>query len=286
MRGIEEQPVLIFVHLPKCGGTTLNRLLEWEYGLFDVFVVDGRFYRWSYNKLIKTDMAKFSQMRVFRGHMPFGIHRLLDRPVTYMTVVRDPIDRLISEYYYRKGRWQHQYEDHQMKRQTLEEYITKNPQQNLQTKLLAGQVKNYDFLAERCDATTLEVAKENLERYFSLVGLTERFEQSLALAKLAYGWEIRRYTNFRVNPGRPSKDKLSDAIKSLIAEHNHLDVELYKYSTNLFERAVETRKAEVEGEVAKIRQARVHNPIEEKYFRTVSWLRENFIRLRCASMII
>jgi len=22
---------IIFVHLPKCGGTTLNRLIEWEY---------------------------------------------------------------------------------------------------------------------------------------------------------------------------------------------------------------------------------------------------------------
>jgi len=38
---------LIFLHVPKSAGTTLNRLIEWEYPLFEMYSVDPVFFRWS-----------------------------------------------------------------------------------------------------------------------------------------------------------------------------------------------------------------------------------------------
>jgi len=36
---------LIFLHMPKSAGTTLNRLIEWEYPLFEMYSVDPVLFR-------------------------------------------------------------------------------------------------------------------------------------------------------------------------------------------------------------------------------------------------
>ena len=219
MQAVAKQPIIIFVHLPKCGGTTLYRLVEWEYSPLNVFFVDGRFYRWSYNRLIRSRKDKLVGMQVFQGHMPFGLHKLLKAPDTYMTMLREPVDRVISEYYYRIQRREHPIEDRWMKTLSLEEYIRTTPQHNIQTKLLAGQQSGYDFLAGECSADTLSIAKENLAQRFSLVGLTERFEESLALAKLAFGWKIDHVADFNITGNRPAKSSVPPSIRDLVTDY-------------------------------------------------------------------
>ena len=44
---------IIFLHLPKCGGTTLNRIIEWEYPATRIFSVDPSYFRWSHRKLMR-----------------------------------------------------------------------------------------------------------------------------------------------------------------------------------------------------------------------------------------
>jgi len=286
METVAKQPILIFVHLPKCGGTTLYRLVEWEYSPLRVFSVDGRFYRWSYNRLLKSRVDKLAGMQVFQGHMPFGLHRLLGAPATYMTMLREPIDRVISEYFYRINRPQHPYEDRWMKKLTLEEYIRATPQHNIQTKLLAGQRSGYDFLAGECTADTLAIAKENLARHFSLVGLTERFEESLALAKLMFGWKIRYFADFNVTGRRPSKSSVPPSVRDLIADYYRYDVALYEHAAALFEEAIARRGDEVRAELATVRQARRHGNVESLVYRGWSMARHTISRLHSAMLIV
>ena len=59
----------------------------------------------------------------------------------------------------------------------VEDFIRLTPRrQNLQCSLIAG-IKNEGT----CDERVLEKAKENLERSFGVVGISERFEESLML---------------------------------------------------------------------------------------------------------
>src|SRR5438067_1113873 len=94
---------LIFLHLPKCAGTTLNRLIEREYPLLEIYSVDPVFYRWSSAHLWSLPKSRLQRFRVFKGHMPFGLHHILPQPATYFTVVRDPIDRMISAFHFMRG---------------------------------------------------------------------------------------------------------------------------------------------------------------------------------------
>jgi hypothetical protein len=108
--------------------------------------------------------------------------------------------------------WLLLYEQLQVARQLLEvqarrsdtgDFVQRSPRENVQCKILAGA--DYD---EPCTAEILARAKDNL-RYFSVVGFTERFEQSLALMKLPFGWKLSSYSSVTLAimlpaPGRRS----------------------------------------------------------------------------------
>ncbi len=269
---------LIFVHLPKCGGTTLNRLIEWEYPPTRIFSVDPSFFRWSYRRLLKWPPHRLARMMVFQGHMPFGLHTRLPQPATYITVLRDPIDRGISEYYYALSRVVHP-EHRKMKQLSLEEYIQATPYANVQTKLLAGQDPGYDFLSGECSDEVLARAKANLSQHFSLVGLTERFEETLALAKVIFGWRVQNYASFNVTKGRPRKDDVPGEMRDAIAERYQYDVQLYDFARQLFEQNLAAHAEAVGKELTKIEQARGAANGASYYFRSASAARKAISRM-------
>src|SRR5438477_7017615 len=94
---------VIFLHVPKTAGTTLNRLIEWEYPLFQMYSVDPVFFRWSAARLRKLSKERLRKIRVFKGHMLFGLHEVLPQSATYITVLRDPIERTLSAYYFMRS---------------------------------------------------------------------------------------------------------------------------------------------------------------------------------------
>ncbi|PYI50614.1 MAG: hypothetical protein DMC62_08725 [Verrucomicrobia bacterium] len=252
---------LIFLHVPKSAGTTLNRLIEWEYPLFEMYSVDPVLFRWSRARLWRLPQRRLKRFRVFKGHMPFGLHKILPQPATYITVMRGAVERVISAYYFMSNYklhpnyWKFRREDW-----TLEDFVQRSPRENVQTKMIAGA--DYD---EPCTAEILAKAKENL-RYFSVVGLTERFEESLALMKLRFGWKIESYSSFNLTRTRPKKRDLPQSTLDLIAERNRFDIELYECAAKLFEEAIDKNAAEVRRVVGQLEAARIQDPLRERLF--------------------
>jgi len=260
---------IIFLHIPKTAGTTLNRIIDWEYNPLRIYSINGRYFRDSYRKLIDYPPSRLSGMRVFRGHMPFGLHNYIPVPSTYIVVLRDPVERAMSLYFFAANRRIHRAHS-EISRLTLEEYVKTTPYNNAQTKLIAGQSKERDFIAGECNDAMLAIAKENLARYFSLIGITERFEETLALAKVLLGWKVDRYATFRVTPRRPKKEAISAETRALIAEYNSFDVALYQYGRELFNEMVAENQEEVEAEVEAVRRAKLNDGVELYYYRAVS----------------
>ena len=220
-------------------------------------------------------------MKVFKGHMPFGLHKLLPQQSTYITVLRDPIDRAVSEYYYALSRVVHP-EHRMMKKLTLDQYIRSTTYANVQTRLIAGVYTGYDFLSGDCTSETLEIAKNNLSRYFSLIGLTERFDESLALAKLTFGWQLRQYADFNVTSVRPSKDNIPLQVRELIAERYQFDIQLYEYATDLFDRMMRPHADAVRRELERVREAKALSRFASTYYRAASTARKAISRINSA----
>jgi len=251
-RATTPEEAVIFLHVPKTAGTTLNRLIEWEYPLFEIYSIDPVFFRWSASHLWHLPAQRLKRMRMFKGHMFFGVHEILPQPATYITVLRDPIDRVISAFYFMRSYMLHPlYWKFRRENWTLEDFVRRSPRDNAQCKIIG--VAEYE---KPCTAEVCERAKDNLVRYFSVVGLSERFEESLALMKLRFGWKLQRYSSFNVTRTRPGKADIPRSTLDLIQEKNCFDISLYDCAAKIFEAAVNTRAAEVSQITRELEEAR------------------------------
>jgi galactose-3-O-sulfotransferase len=271
---------LIFIHIPKSAGTTLNSIIIWEYSPFQIVSVDGRFPQWSFRRLTRWKPDRLNRNDVFTGHMPVGLDRFLARQSTYMTILRNPVERVISEYFYRIGRKSHPLADRHIKGFSLSDYVEKLPYANVQTKLLAGGNPDYDFMAGTCSEAMLETAKRNLAEKFSLIGLTERFEETLALCKIIFGWKVEHYAALRVTQGKPKEKAVTADLRELIAEHNRFDVALYEYGARLFEQTLAQHRERMPPALNEVRNARLPKGRRSQVFRIVSYMRRLIVRQR------
>jgi Sulfotransferase family len=220
---------LIFLHIPKTAGTTLNRIIDWQYAPRLIYTVDPHRIRATVSHLYALPEERRRRLQVVRGHLTYGVHELLPQGATYITMLRDPVTRLLSSYRFILRRPLHPLH-YKLKRHHLgpQDLIHLTPQsQNLQCRFISGIGKN-GF----CDARAFEMAKENLKRSFRVVGLSERFHESLLLMIAAFGWKVPFYQNWKVAKVRPSIDP---ALAETIRENNKLDVELYEFGKELFE---------------------------------------------------
>jgi hypothetical protein len=82
-------------------------------------------------------------------------------------------------------------------------------------------------------------ATENLERCFSVVGLTEAFDASLMLLQSRFGWRDIRYV--RENVGRFNQQKRPPTRdeREVVARFNQWDRALYQYAYQQFQATIE-----------------------------------------------
>jgi hypothetical protein len=222
---------VLFDHLPKCGGTTVTRYLRLNYARRVVFQTDGRRPANSVAKFRLLPKAERYRYRLVSGH---GAHRLLDyvHPDTLaVTILRDPIQRVISHYYYVR-----QAKQHYLHRAiveggvTLEGYVSSG---------LSAEVRNWYTThfsglsieeAERDPDRAVTLACETIRDRYQIVG----FLDDLATAMARLRQQAKLCTAFAPDVAlnrsrtRPALDVLPVATLKSIAEANALDVRLYE----------------------------------------------------------
>jgi hypothetical protein len=222
------EPTVVFLHIGKTGGTTLRRVLRRQYPESEMMVVRARARP---REETLADFAKLPEVerarpRLILGHTVFGLHELVPRPSTYITLLRRPVSLVLSQYGFVRRTPGHRH--HQAAQgMGLEEYLTSGLAQemdNSQTRALAGAV---EVPYGENPPELLELAKRNVEEHFRVVGLTERFDESLVLFGLAFGWSRLSYVRANVASKRvvPSPAGLAE-----IERLNALDLELYDWA--------------------------------------------------------
>lgn len=232
MSSSSEGRCVIFLHVPKTGGRTLQTIAARQYE--NVWEITGSSaeLRRNYEEFCSSASHLLRRNTLVRGHFPFGLHRHCDYPTTYITVLRDPVDRVISHYYYVLRQ-----PDHYLHKQVMSQNISL---QEYATGKLAGELKNgqvkqvagfWDFKTASSDV--LERAKENLTKHFGVVGLTRKFDESLLLIKHELGWGNVCYQRRNVSKNRPTKSGIPLEIREEIRAQNKWDIELYEYAEHL-----------------------------------------------------
>ncbi|RVT57208.1 sulfotransferase family 2 domain-containing protein [Niallia taxi] len=215
----KNQNLTIFLHIPKTGGTTLNSVFTRQYtvkefhnhDLFDRKIIP----------LSELDKEHKKRINAISGHHFYGIHEHFNKPYRYFTMLRHPVDRVLSLYYYLKENDYPGYE--WMKEMTLEEFVEATPEaQNNQTTLLCGYPINPD----------VNIAKERIMS-FDMVGITELFNESLYLFKKTFKWHNIQYRKMNMTKSRLTKEVLPEETLRLIEKYNEMDIEVYDYAKKL-----------------------------------------------------
>jgi hypothetical protein len=224
--GGAHEPLVVFVHIRKTAGKTLRRLLYRQYRrpntrhTRNYFTEPGR----AFDSTRELATSPPPELRVLHGHMLFWPELAWPSGTRFFTMLRDPVERTISHYYWlrtRSARFA----------KTLEEAVSDGTiHDNLQTRVISAEMPPFAELRE----TALESALERLDR-FDVIGFAERFDESLALLTRAFGWRWMLYRRVNLTPNRKPRSEIEPETLELIERHNALDMELYQRARERFE---------------------------------------------------
>lgn len=239
-------PLIFFVHIPKTAGTTFGSIMVRQYGRKNIYACHPD------PSVVGRTPEDFKQMpveerlryRVVRGHFGYGMHETIGEPAIYVTVLREPLDRAVSHFHYARKRKDHYLHNKIVSENLgLKEYVVNGislEMDNGQTRMLVGPEGETTPFGE-CPPEFLERAKQNLREHFAVVGTSERFDETLVVAKEILGWSMPLYMSWNVSHNRMKREDVPPAVAEAIYQHNSMDVELYRYVDELLDELIAKR---------------------------------------------
>jgi hypothetical protein len=249
----KKKKLLIFVHIPKTAGSTFRKICTRQFRKSEKIdlgmrirkgrplIHDNKTFYSLVQGLLKDlpSNLKSKLALVFQGHMAYGLHEFFPQPASYITFLRDPVKRVISHYLHTLR--SPTYIDREyLLRVGFEGYVTdeqfREAVDNVQTRLLCGEggVPKEGQLTQK----DLAKAKERLRNNFAFVGITERFDESLVLAKRELGWRNVYYHKWNVSRRKVTPEELSPHALELAKKKNAFDQKVYQFACELHEQAV------------------------------------------------
>ncbi|MCP4662187.1 MAG: sulfotransferase family 2 domain-containing protein [bacterium] len=240
---------LIFLHLPRAAGTTIQLLLDRLFPVEEIYSIASPEMLSSFGAFAASPEPERAKTRVLRGHMPFGIHQHVPGRGRYFTILREPVARVISMYRYTRRTPVHYLHERVCgEGMSLADYVAgrlTTEIDNGQTRLLSGRLDAYVTVEEgtirepavafgECTPAMLEEARQNLAKHFEVVGLCERFPETFMLLRQAFGWPLWTYSSASVSAKPSPREPTPPEVVEWIRECNRFDFELYEYGRELF----------------------------------------------------
>ncbi len=218
-----------FSHVPKTGGTSLESILFKNYKAAAVLHVNAP----DLVQQPKLLELKKNYPRLICGHHPMHglLYQLLPEQATFhFTLLRDPIDRILSYFNYVMGKSDHPMHQ-KVKNKSLSEFLKASPTPELSN----GQCKRFSgYLhhGQTSDDDLYNVAKNTLETCFSLVLTTCLFDEGLLLLKDRLHLTDIFYQRSNVSKPFIKRGELKEQEIALMTEMNPADTKLFSWARN------------------------------------------------------
>ena len=232
---MEEREVILnetkiaFIHLPKTGGRSFQKFLSEHFKRS--FILNN-------DKFVEYEIHNWGHFNLVEGHFPYNSINL-PRMFQFVTILRDPVQRTISQYNHfmrsetsiqlaktmREERW------------SFRDFISHSEMQvaawvNNYTVYLS----NYDMESDFHTATKVEEAIYNLAFNFMFVGITECMDQTIRLFNKKYGC----CGDIGIEGKTPEDKKANISDEDIEAAKNALipDITIYEMAKEIFKDAL------------------------------------------------
>jgi hypothetical protein len=229
-----DAPVLVFHHIRKTAGTSLRHSLRASFGPAVYVAVPtataekeylSRLATWHaayYDSLSPTDKRRLIYAG---GHTAGFLIPALERPVQAFTMVREPVDHVLSRYFFVKDRgWE--LPEIRSDRRIRQRFL------NIQSRSLLEPHFDDVQIPDDPDDPAAETWRSRLfeliDEYYTL-GVQDRFEASLAMFQGKFGFGYRQMRTMRVNEDRPEDPGIDPEILDVLRQCSWLDQALYEH---------------------------------------------------------
>ena len=185
---------LVYLHIPKTGG-----------------------------KCLINDIKDVVKHRILYYHISLPILDIFNEKRFMITILRNPIDRTISEYYH-MGIVRFNMYDKQCN--TIEDYIKSNRVRNTQVKFLLGYDMYDDIKITENDVSKIKKLIDDKKIY---VGILEEWKTYSIYKLLDLPYNDAKIPEEDIKIKNKRKRNVSSDIREQIKENNKLDFMLYDY---------------------------------------------------------
>lgn len=269
--------VLIFLHIGKTAGGTFND------AVFNRFSPDERFhasrgrassmgihYLEDIEKFYIEEVVRRSRNnRIISGHIPFGMHSFIQKSSKYMSIIRDPVDRIVSSYYYNRRI--------DLSSAPIVREIVQTPLQELvqkrispdffngQTRVLSGrqaldmpELTGGELNFPDVDDDDWRQVLENIAKRFIFIVPHEEIDYAICLFAEMYGFPLEAVATKpdNVTHDRPRGDDIPAEVRRIIEENNKYDILLHQTAKEIFGSIKEQIGDRLEDNVRKLRALR------------------------------
>lgn len=230
------RPAVIFMHIPKTAGTAFREAVE------SAFSASETLYLYPHDNFYPADLSIWrlpldhrARLRFIMGHFPFGIHEALPQACEYISLVRLPFDRLVSQYY------------HHLRHSPdlisggtgvmrLSEVLAEPPNigfDNMMVRYFSGLDENL-WPVGAVNRGAFEMALNNLREHFAYVGIQENAACAYRALASRYSWQgpELQFSNVGHYSLEPSE---RGAAEEIALQSQQWDIRLYNEIARLFQ---------------------------------------------------
>jgi len=226
MKRYENNKPLISIHIPKCAGTSFTSVLSQWFG--------KKLYRHYFNEQNKTMPKRYNLKKgilrkinkkglCIHGHFAnnrkFGAQDYYPEVDQFITIIRNPFDIALSNYFYIKKQGQQRFRDGekliaQQQFHDLRDYLNQRNSYIMNFMPYQMNINNY---------------KEILEKYFIYIGITEDLQTSVNILATKLGFTTQSISKKNISSHNEDyPESFRDEYK-----YNHpLEYAIYDYAAN------------------------------------------------------
>jgi hypothetical protein len=229
---------LIFMHLPKTAGSSFRDALGPLYPSVEriyLYHPEGLKGAIEPEGFPDVPVERRARLRFVAGHMRYGLHEHVPRPSRYVTIVREPVDRVVSLYHhYRRvaalgGATPAAAEGRRIleTNSSFEAWVfgqQRNEVDNEVVRRVSGRTAPFG----QCPDDMLEEALARVDASFEQVLIYERLPDCMRLLAARLETSLPALRRLNVNEQRPPLAETDATVLARVRELNRLDEAFYR----------------------------------------------------------
>ncbi len=206
---------LVSIHIPKTAGTSFIHSLKKQYGYQKVVRIDSNDNRTRIDKIPIDKAFVYKNTEVIHGHFTMDLlNNYLSLPpdTPIITWLRDPVERVISNYYY-------------LYKRLDEELLEEKKGLNILSKMRRSLLE-YAQDERNCNRMSKFLKGVELKDFF-FIGTVENYDEDIQELGRKLNWSTLEIVKHN-KTGTSNKPEVDEQTKALIRSYNQKDQALYE----------------------------------------------------------